>query len=119
MPAILIIEDDEVLVDLLKENLENEGFEAVCANTISEGFAKFHQRMPDAITLDMCLPDDNGLEILKSLKSNHDTSSIPIIVVSAAGNVNEAENYGAYACFMKPVNYKKLINAIKESLNLI
>jgi DNA-binding response OmpR family regulator len=118
MPAILIIEDDEILSELLKENLENAGFDAVCANSISEGFAKFHQRMPDVITLDINLPDDSGLDMLKSLKNNYDTAKIPIIVVSVAGNAAELEECGAYAYFQKPVDYTKLINSIKEAIHL-
>lgn len=80
---ILVIEDEEDIVELLRYNLEREGYQVSAAHTGVDGFRKARTLKPDLVLLDLMLPEMNGLEICRRLKESASTKSIPIIMLTA------------------------------------
>ena len=85
MPSkILLIDDEEQLTRMLKTGLEAGGdFEVHMANSGKDGLQLARRLNPDVIILDICMPRMNGIEVLRSLKSAHPVSSIPVIMLSS------------------------------------
>ncbi len=86
---ILIIEDEEALISLLKVKLEKEGFDVECAYNGEEGYKKIKEYKPDLILLDIVMPKMNGYEVLE--KMNEDNIKIPVIIISNSGQPVELE----------------------------
>lgn len=78
--TVLIVDDEKELALILKDYLENEGINAVAAFDGSEAYAMFNMHKPSLVLLDIMLPDDDGMEICRSIRA---TSDIPIIMLSA------------------------------------
>lgn len=87
---ILIIEDEEILLDVLKKKLTKEGYEVQVARDGSEGLEKVQQDKPDLILLDIIMPKVDGYEVLEKL-NNMEITDIPIIVISNSGQPVEIE----------------------------
>ena len=85
MPSgtILVVDDDPVIVNLLQVNFEIEGYEVLAATGGEAGLAQARIGHPDVIVLDVMMPGIDGLEVARRLRSEADTSSIPIILLSA------------------------------------
>ncbi|HXM68172.1 MAG TPA: response regulator transcription factor [Candidatus Acidoferrum sp.] len=82
MNHVLVIDDDRVLVDLLREFLATEGFTVDAAYDYASGIARAVDEAHDLIVLDVMLPDGSGLELLKTLRAS---SKVPVLLLSAAG----------------------------------
>lgn len=80
---LLLIEDDITLRDLYAARFGIENYELVVATDGESGLAKALEIMPDAILLDLRIPKINGFEVLRRLKDNPKTKSIPVIVLTA------------------------------------
>mgnify|MGYP003347330448 CR=1 FL=1 len=79
-PAVLIIDDEESLQDLLQHALERDGYRVIVAGTCAEGLAAFARDAPDAILLDVMLPDGSGHDVCREIRA---TSTVPIIMLTA------------------------------------
>jgi len=88
---ILIIEDDVFLGDLISKKLKQEGFEVIHATDGQQGIEKAKETNPDLILLDLILPEMDGFEALKTLKSTVETDSIPVIILSNLGQKEDVE----------------------------
>ncbi len=88
---VLIIEDEEILSKLLKNKLEDEGYEAEVALDGQEGLTKAKSFKPDLILLDIIMPKVNGFEVLEKIKVDSELNKIPIIIVSNSGQPVELE----------------------------
>ena len=111
--VILIVDDDVDASELLKTFMEQNGMKVLQAYTAEDGIKEFTQKKPDAVFLDIMLPDANGLDILKDLKSKD--KETPIVMVTGfkdAENVVRAFREGAFDCLLKPYNYDYLKNDI-------
>ena len=82
MPKVLIIEDEKMMNDLLKDTFEKNGFEAVSALTGKEGLQSAKITSPDAILLDIRLPDTSGFAIIRQLKKDPGTKEIPVVFMT-------------------------------------
>lgn len=82
-PLILLIEDDPVIAKLYKERLEREKLHVITTNTGEEGLLLALQMKPDLILLDLLLPGKDGVDVLRILKSEIETKSIPVIIITA------------------------------------
>lgn len=89
--TILIIEDDVFLGDLMAKKLEDSGFKVVKAIDGREGLEKAATIKPNLILLDLILPGMDGFEVLKKIKDNPQTSSIPVIILSNLGQREDIE----------------------------
>jgi DNA-binding response OmpR family regulator len=116
MKKIALIEDDSDLFSLLQYNLEKEGFAFVGLQTGKGAIEMCRRERPDLVLLDMMLPDSDGLEICKLLRSHPDLSHIPIIFLTA--RAAEADRIvglelGANDYIVKPFFIRELIARIK------
>jgi two-component system phosphate regulon response regulator PhoB len=83
--SILVVEDEEDIRELIRYNLSKNGFEVLCAASGEEGLALAGEAKPSLIVLDIMLPGIDGLQVCKTLKSDPELRSIPIVMVSARG----------------------------------
>ena len=118
-PPVLVIDDEESIVDLIKLGLKYEGFEVVAASDGEEGIAAAQRTNPIFIILDWMLPDMDGLEVCRLLRSNPTTVDIPILLLTAKDEVGsrvEGLNTGADDYLTKPFSFEELVARIRAIL---
>jgi two-component system alkaline phosphatase synthesis response regulator PhoP len=116
---VLIIEDHRDVVELVRHYLEKESYSLESAEDGVSGIEKALNYKPDLIILDLMLPELDGLEVCKELKSNPKTSSIPIIMLTAKGEESDKVvglELGADDYLVKPFSPKELVARIKALL---
>src|ERR1051325_6457885 len=86
MKSILIIEDDRDIIELVRYNLEKEGYRVSAAEDGVSGLAQAKNSPPDLLVLDLMLPKLPGLEICRDLRLNSKTSRLPILMLTARGD---------------------------------
>jgi len=116
---ILVVDDEKDLVELVKYNLEKEGFEVAVAYDGEGAIATGEREIPSLIVLDIMLPNIDGLEVCRRLKRNPVTAHIPIIMLTAKGE--EADRVvglelGADDYVVKPFSVRELIARVKTVL---
>lgn len=113
---ILIVEDEQDILQLVKLYLEKEGFRTVTAATGSEGLKQVKQEKPDLIILDLMLPELDGLEVCKRLRSAPETAMLPIIMLTAKAEESDTViglELGADDYVTKPFSPKALMARVK------
>ncbi|MGH9566492.1 MAG: response regulator, partial [Candidatus Angelobacter sp.] len=113
-PLILVVDDQSPARELLVSYLEPEGYRTETADSAAEAIEKAKALRPDAITLDILMPNANGFEILVSLKQAPETANIPIIVVSIVDQQKVGFALGAADYMVKPVDKTVLLNTIRK-----
>ena len=119
---IMIIEDEEDIVTLLRYNLEKEGFETCFAMDGEKAFSAIKINQPTLILLDWMLPGMNGVDICKQVRYDNDLRNVPIIMLTARGE--EADKIrgltvGADDYMTKPFSVPELIARIKALLRRV
>ena len=112
MPTILLVEDNELNRDLLLRRLTRRGFDVILAVDGNEGVDRARADHPDLILLDMSLPVLDGWVVARMLKSSADTSSIPVIALTAhamAGDRQRALDAGCDDYDTKPIELDRLL----------
>jgi DNA-binding response OmpR family regulator len=116
MKKILLIEDDTDLYAFLKYNLEKEGFQMVGAQTGKGAVELCRRERPDLAILDIMLPDSDGLDICKGIRSHPELAHIPIIFLTARASETDrivGLELGANDYIVKPFFVRELIARIK------
>lgn len=119
MKTVLLIEDNLDVRETTMEILELAGFKVVAANNGKEGIIEAVNSKPDIILCDILMPELNGYEVIKQLKNNPETASIPFIYVTASGEKNEvklAMAMGANGYIRKPFESSELVSAINQNI---
>lgn len=119
MQTILIIEDERDLAELIRFNLESEGFRCMCESDGCAGLETARRESPDLILLDLMLPGMMGTDICKSLKKNGQTASIPIMMLTARGEeIDRVVGFevGADDYVVKPFSVRELLLRVKAVL---
>lgn len=111
-PVVLVIEDDPAAQELLRRHLEGAGYAVLATASGKQGLAWLSQVRPDAVLLDILLPDLDGWEILQLAKSDPATRSIPIMVVSVVDDRQLGLALGAVDYVVKPVARERLLEAL-------
>lgn len=114
--SVLIVEDEEAIMTLLRYNLEKEGFKVACAMDGEDAMTQVKEYKPDIIVLDWMLPSMSGMEVCKALRRNADTKNIPIIMLSARGEEGDRVqglDSGADDYITKPFSPSELIARIR------
>ena len=116
---ILIVEDQTVIVGMLKMRLEANNYEVITAGDGQEGLEKAHKENPDLIIMDVMLPKMNGYKVCQLLKADPKYNEIPIIISSGrtpqeVGKIGK--EVGADAYVSKPFEAEVLLSRIKELL---
>ncbi|HEY1939056.1 MAG TPA: response regulator [Candidatus Angelobacter sp.] len=114
IPLVLIVDDEVPAREILASYLQPEGFRVEVACSAAEALAKARKLQPDAITLDILMPNSNGFETLLSLKSDSDTANIPIIVVSIVDQQKMGFALGAADYLIKPVDKGLLLQTLRK-----
>lgn len=118
-PAILLIEDEPDLLELLRYNLEREGYTVRAVTTGEEGLKQVRADVPSLILLDLMLPGMNGLEVCRTLKSRDQTADVPIIMLTAKGeeqDIVRGLEMGADDYIPKPFSPRVLLARIAAVL---
>jgi two-component system phosphate regulon response regulator PhoB len=113
---ILIVDDEEDILELVRYNLNREGYQTVCAVTGEQALQIVQTDKVDLVLLDLMLPGINGLEVAKSIKRNPQKMSIPIIMLTARGEETDIVTgleLGADDYITKPFSPKILMARIK------
>jgi len=113
--TILVADDDPDIVAIAKNILEGEGYVVQTAYNGMEVFSRLEEQKPDLITLDIMMPHMDGLAVLKRLKETAETSSIPVIMLTAKvqyEDMIECYKLGAYNYIFKPFTSTQLIKGI-------
>ncbi|MEO8937402.1 MAG: response regulator [Burkholderiaceae bacterium] len=110
---ILVIEDDKRFAAILQDLAHEMGFQCVIAHSAGDGLSAAKTYRPNAILLDMNLPDHSGLGVLDQLKRDPDTRHIPVHVASVADYRQEARELGAVGYDLKPVKREQLVEALE------
>jgi two-component system, OmpR family, phosphate regulon response regulator PhoB len=120
MPArILIVEDEEPLVHLLRYNLEAAGYKVDSAARGDEAELKLREVIPDLVLLDWMLPGVSGIELCRRLRAQSETAQLPIIMLTARGEETERVrglSSGADDYMVKPFSVPELLARIKALL---
>jgi len=119
MATILLVEDNEMNRDMLTRRLERKGYRVLTANDGLQGYTLAHSDSPDLILMDISLPGMNGLEVTRLLKSEADTSHIPIIALTAhalSSDRAKAVEAGCNEYDTKPVDFSRLQEKIENLL---
>lgn len=115
-PLVLIIDDDRNVRDLLRRNLTSVGYRTAVASGGVEGLKMAAELLPDAITLDVVMPQTDGWKVLSELKSKPATENIPVVMVSIVEDRPLGFSLGASEYLTKPVDRKKLSKVLKRFL---
>ena len=119
MAKLLLVEDNEMNRDMLSRRLERKGFEVVFAQDGSIAVDMATSEKPELILMDMSLPVLDGWEATRQIKSNPETSNIPVIALTAhamAGDREKALEVGCEDYDTKPVDFPRLLSKIDALL---
>ncbi len=119
MPAILVIDDDPIICELLKLHLQNAGCEARCAADPAEGLRAVIESPPDLILLDVHMPYMSGIEVLKVIKADTQSRHIPVVMLTSSTDDETwlaATQAGAEAYLTKPVARDELLQTLQRWL---
>lgn len=119
MITILLVEDNELNRDMLSRRLARKGYEVLTAVDGREGVEMAHSTAPNLILMDMRLPEIDGWEATRQIKTSPTTSTIPIIGLSAHAMVGDKEKAIEAGCDdydVKPVDFKRLLSKIQAVL---
>lgn len=119
MALIYIVEDDRDIREIESLALENSGYTVESFSCSRDFYKKISQRLPELILLDIMLPDEDGLEVLKKLRTDSTTRYIPIIMVTAKTTELDKVrglNMGADDYLTKPFGVMELIARVKAML---
>lgn len=112
---ILIVEDDIPVATLLAEAVRLQGHEAIVATTGREALSLLDQRPPDALFLDIVMPEVTGIEILRRIRQTH--PALPVIVITGEASseqIGEARRLGVTDVIEKPFGLKFLGEALRK-----
>lgn len=111
---LLVVEDDDTFAAILRDLSREMGFRCVVAPNAEEALALAKEHMPNAIVLDVGLPDQSGLSVLDQLKRDVRTRHIPIHVVSAEDHAGTAYSLGAVGYALKPIKREELVQVLEK-----
>ena len=106
--CILVVEDEPNFAHILYDLAHELGYQCLVAHGADEGYNLAREYIPDAILLDMRLPDHSGLTVLQRLKEHADTRHIPVHVISVEDRVEAAMHMGAIGYAVKPTTREEL-----------
>src|SRR4051812_24507417 len=117
MATVLMIEDEMNIRLFVSANLDARGYTVFEAETGEEGLSLLRDKAPDAVILDMLLPDMTGWDVLDRMAEDESLKSIPVILMTASINVGEAANSPNLAQHVvKPASVSVLLDALRSVL---
>ncbi len=114
--TILVVDDDPAIRELLRQELTSEGYLVQEAANGVEALEKLRAHRPDLITLDVMMPQMNGFEVVKAVRSSPDTVGIPIIMISVTEQRERGYRLGVDRYFTKPLDVSALLREVDQLL---
>ncbi|MBA3268311.1 MAG: response regulator [Acidimicrobiia bacterium] len=117
---VLVVDDDPVILELLRINFEIEGFEVISASDGQEGLERATTDHPDVILSDIMMPRLDGLQLLTRLKDDPATADLPVVLLSAKAQkaeVDEGLALGADDYVTKPFDPLELLDRVNAALD--
>ncbi len=123
---ILVVDDEPDFVSIVKKNLEKAGFDVEVAYDGVEGIEKVTANPPDAIVLDVMMPEKDGYKVCAELKSNEKYNDIPILLLTAVADHVSSTRYSHYDGMSteaddylpKPASAEDILDSVKSLLNM-
>lgn len=118
MSEILVVDDEPGIRELMREILEEEGFEVRVAENGVAARAALDAKTPDLVLLDIWMPDVDGVTLLKEWKTQG-RLTMPVVMMSGHGSVHtavEATRLGAFDYLEKPISYKHLLETVRKAM---
>ena len=119
MSLILIVEDNDKNLKLVRDVLQVKGYETIEAGTGEDGIVLARSRKPDLVLMDIQLPGMNGIDALKVLRADASTARIPVIAVTASvmqQDRNLITEAGFDGYIGKPINLKEFLDTVRAML---
>jgi two-component system phosphate regulon response regulator PhoB len=117
--TIVVIEDEDAILDVLDYNLRREGFIVATARDGRTGLELVRERRPDLVLLDLMLPELDGIELCRALRSDPSTATLPVIMLTAKGDEADVVlglGVGADDYVTKPFSPKELVARVQAML---
>lgn len=122
MAVILVVDDEEPIQELLKFNLEKEGYQVLIASDGAEALQTLEEKLPDLVVLDIMLPGMSGLEVCTQLRKISKFADLPVIMLTAKGEEIDKVlglEMGADDYITKPFSPRELVARIRARLRRI
>jgi two-component system, cell cycle response regulator DivK len=119
MSLILIVEDNEKNLKLVRDVLQVKGYETVEAGTAEIGIELAREKKPDLVLMDIQLPGMNGIDALKALRADPATAGIPVVAITASVMQTDRQQIvgaGFDGFIEKPVNLKNLLDTVQQAV---
>ncbi len=118
-PLIVIVEDEPDTAEMFSEMMRLSGYEVFKCQGGARGIDVITQKKPDAVILDIMMPDVSGLEVLRYMRREPDLQDTPVVVVSAKStslDVRKGLNAGATVYLTKPIGFDELRSAMADAI---
>ena len=119
MSLVLIVEDNERNLKLVRDVLQVKGYSTIEAGTAEDGIKLASEKKPDLILMDIQLPGMNGIDALKVLRKDPATAKIPVVAVTASVMQQDRKHIteaGFDGYVGKPINVKEFLEAVRHAL---
>ena len=119
MSLVLIVEDNERNLKLVRDVLQVKGYTTLEAGTAEDGIKLATERKPDLILMDIQLPGMNGIDALRALRADPSTANIPVVAVTASVMQQDRKQIteaGFNGYVGKPINIKEFLSAVRGAL---
>jgi two-component system nitrogen regulation response regulator NtrX len=119
MPSILIIDDEQGIRTVLKDVLEDEGYNVLLAEDGYQGLSRLQTHPVDLVILDVWLPNMGGIDVLKKLKEDY--PDIEVVIISGHANIDiavKAVKMGAFDFLEKPLSLERVMTVVRNALAL-
>jgi DNA-binding response OmpR family regulator len=117
---IIIVEDQPAIADLLEEMLSIDGYQMIKIHSSTGALSVIRAEKPDAVLLDIMMPDVSGLEVLRFMRREPGLQQIPVVIVSAKtlpADIRSGLEAGATVYLTKPVDVYKLRKTVDEVIH--
>jgi DNA-binding NtrC family response regulator len=118
-PHILVVDDEPDIRNILHDILHDEGYEISLAENAEQARIRFRENQPDLVLLDIWMPKEDGISVLKGWVENSQLGDTPVVMISGHGTVEnavEAVKLGAYDFLEKPLSTGKLLLSVERGL---
>lgn len=118
-PHILVVDDEKDIRNILRDILQDEGYSVALADNARQARVQFRKNRPNLVLLDIWMPDEDGISVLKHWMEESELDRTPVIMISGHGTVEnavEAVKLGAYDFLEKPLSTGKLILSVERGL---
>jgi two-component system, cell cycle response regulator DivK len=119
MSLVLIVEDNEKNMKLVRDILQAKGFETMEAGTAEEGIKLALDRVPDLVLMDIQLPGMNGMEALKVLRADPSTAKVPVVAITASVMTQDRQQImdtGFDGFIEKPINLRDFLSTVNAAI---